>query len=169
MVIVVSRAGDSHTAVMLERMAQRGLRAELLDLTDFPRQASVSFRRQSGTPSSHSMRLPGNRMLCLTDADVVWWRRPQGFQLDSGIGDPGHANFALAETQEAFAGLWLSLDVFWINHPSRDQEAGRKAYQLRVAAEMGFEIPDTLITSDPQDALRFVEMHGPERTIYKSF
>jgi glutathione synthase/RimK-type ligase-like ATP-grasp enzyme len=168
MVIVVSRAGDSHTGVMMQRMAQRGIRAELVDIGDFPQNASVSFRRRSGEKSAHGMQWSGRR-LCLDDADVVWWRRPQTFRFPPGLNDSGHLAFAQGEWQEAFAGLWLSLDVFWINHPSRDQEAGRKAYQLRVAAELGFEIPDTLITSDPQDALRFVERHGPERTIYKSF
>jgi len=169
MVIVVSHARDSHTGVMMERMAQRGLHAELLDIADFPRGASVTFRRRTGESSTHSIHSPGRGCLCFEDADVVWWRRPQTFQFPPGLNDPGHTVFARGELQEAFAGLWLSLDLFWINHPSRDQEASRKAFQLRVAADLGFEIPDTLITSNPQDALRFVEQHGPQRIIYKSF
>jgi glutathione synthase/RimK-type ligase-like ATP-grasp enzyme len=169
MVIVVSHAGDSHTNVVMQRMAQRGLRAELLDIAHFPQLSSVSFRRRTGAPSEHAIQSLEGRRLCLEDADVVWWRRPQTFQFSPGLGDSGVQAFAHGEFQEAFAGLWLSLDLFWINHPCRDQEAGRKAFQLRLGADLGFEIPDTLITSNPQDALRFVERYGPERTIYKSF
>jgi hypothetical protein len=169
MVIVISRAGDSHTAVVLQRLSERGVPTELVDLSDFPHRASLSLRRRSHARSEHHVRWADWRKICFEDASAIWWRRPQSFQFQSEILEPGMAAFAQVEVQEAFAGLWLSLDAFWINHPARDQEAGRKVYQLRLAAELGLDIPDTLITCDPEDARRFIERYGPEQTIYKAF
>lgn len=169
MVVIVSRAGDSHTAVVRRHFEQWGVRAELLDLSDLPRQAGLSLSRRSGSRSGHVVRFPEGRQIVLEEATAIWWRRPQQFQLHADIVDPGHAHFAQSEMQEAMAGLWLSLDTHWVNHPLRDQDAGRKTYQLRLAADLGFEIPDTLITSDPDAARTFIDRWGPDRTLYKAF
>jgi glutathione synthase/RimK-type ligase-like ATP-grasp enzyme len=61
------------------------------------------------------------------------------------------------------------LDVFWVNHPIRDQAAAHRVYQLKVAREVGLEIPVTLVTNDPDQARAFVQTHGPEATVYKAF
>lgn len=169
MLLVVSRAGDSHTRVVLAKLAEIGSPVELLDLSSFPRDASLSLRRGSGQELLHALELPGNRRFSLDAVEVIWWRRPQGFELHAEISDPGYRAFALGELQEAFAGLWPSLDVFWINHPEKDRQAGRKAWQLGLAAGIGLNIPETLITSNPGTARAFIESRGPENTIYKSF
>ncbi len=123
----------------------------------------------SGEPSRYTLYLPGGRALPFEDVDVIWWRRPQGFAIHPEVADPDHYAFAQAESTEAFTGLWLAAPVFWINHPTRDSEAGRKAYQLRLASEIGLEIPETLITSNAADVCAFIQRQGPERTVYKAF
>ncbi|MBA2305104.1 MAG: alpha-L-glutamate ligase [Acidobacteria bacterium] len=76
--------------------------------------------------------------------------------------------FTANEWNEAINGLWQLLDARWMNDPTRDDAASRKARQLRVAAEVGLKVPRTLITSDPQRD-RFVAELEPAGTIYKTF
>ena len=47
--------------------------------------------------------------------------------------------------------------------------AHRKLYQLGIAQQVGLTVPETLISNDPEVATKFVEEHGIESTIYKSF
>lgn len=56
-----------------------------------------------------------------------------------------------------------------MNPPAFDEVASRKAFQLRVAAELGLEVPRTLITSDPTRARAFVEEIGLGNTVFKTF
>ncbi|MEA2113384.1 MAG: hypothetical protein U9P63_01870 [Patescibacteria group bacterium] len=54
-----------------------------------------------------------------------------------------------------FLTLWLSIvsilrDKKWVNQYNNAIEADRKPYQLKIASEIGFNIPDTLITSSPR-------------------
>ncbi len=107
--------------------------------------------------------------LDFADCRVAWWRRPQPFALDPGISDPESRNFAMVEAHSAFSGLWLTLDAFWINHPTRDEEAARKVYQLRVAQDLGLRTPRTRITNDIEDARAFIADCGPHQTVYKAF
>jgi glutathione synthase/RimK-type ligase-like ATP-grasp enzyme len=85
------------------------------------------------------------------------------------MSQPSHRLFAANEAQEALSGLWYSLDAAWINDPGRDVVAHRKAYQLRVAQDVGLKIPFTVITNDPHEARRFIDSRGYRNVVYKAF
>ena len=53
-----------------------------------------------------------------------------------------------------------------INRPSAMASNGSKSYQTALIWAAGFEVPDTLVTTDPAAALAFRERHGS--VIYKS-
>jgi glutathione synthase/RimK-type ligase-like ATP-grasp enzyme len=73
------------------------------------------------------------------------------------------------ENSAADAGLlaWAdSTDAPVINRPSAMAANNSKPYQLGVIARAGFEVPDTLVTTDPNEVRRFHALHG--RLVYKS-
>ena len=154
---------------VLDSLVRMGAAATLLDLSSFPERAQLSLNYRDGNAPDHRIREGSNPDLALSDCGVVWWRRPQPFQVHAEISNGAYRHFALSEAEEAFAGLWLALDTFWVNQPIRDQAAARKVYQLRLAQDVGLETPVTLVTNSPEDALAFVRERGPERTIYKAF
>jgi len=169
MILVISSEHDSHATTVLTGLARVGADATLLDLSGFPARMQLSINYRSGNAPDHRIRNGSKSELLLADCGVVWWRRPQPFQIHPEITDPAYCNFALCESQEALAGLWLALNAFWVNQPNRDEAAARKVYQLRLAQDVGLETPLTLVTNSPEDARAFVEARGPEPTIYKAF
>jgi len=56
---------------------------------------------------------------------------------------------------------WLEdiLDCFWLNPPRAINRARSKILQLKTASEFGLSIPDSLITNNPEDALKFYNKH----------
>ena len=130
---------------------------------------TLSLTYGAASPSEWRVVDTDGRLIRLDAVDAVWWRRPQTFGLDDRVTRSSHRSFALNEAYEAFAGLWQALNVFWINHPTRDEIAARKALQLRVASDVGLETPATLITNNPADARAFIEARGIGRGDYKTF
>jgi glutathione synthase/RimK-type ligase-like ATP-grasp enzyme len=53
-----------------------------------------------------------------------------------------------------------------INRPAPMAANNSKPYQLGLIAGLGFDVPETLVTTDPEQARRFRRRHG--RVIYKS-
>jgi glutathione synthase/RimK-type ligase-like ATP-grasp enzyme len=53
-----------------------------------------------------------------------------------------------------------------VNRPAAMAANNSKPYQLALIERFGFEVPDTLVTTDPEAALHFSRRHG--RVIYKS-
>jgi glutathione synthase/RimK-type ligase-like ATP-grasp enzyme len=129
----------------------------------------LSMRYAASAQHGFTISVPDETPISFAGVKSIWWRRPQPFSLDRAIEKGSHRTFAYNESIEAFAGLWQALDVFWINHPTRDDVGARKAYQLRVAQQVGLDIPDTLISNDPDTVREWVAARGPDNVIYKSF
>lgn len=147
---------------------QMGANASLLDLSKFPQQMHLTMSYKNSI-RNFSLCLSNQVDLPLGDCKVIWSRRPQPFDPHPEIVQESHRRFAYSESHEAFSGLWQAIDAFWINHPIRDEVASHKAYQLRIAQEVGFNIPTTLITNDPGAAQNFIADQGYDKTVYKSF
>ncbi len=66
--------------------------------------------------------------------------------------------FVEREIEALFSGLFRLLDTSrWLNHPKNIFCANSKIEQLKVAKDIGFLIPDTLISSDKAEILNFIE------------
>ena len=167
MILILSSDDDVHARHVMQHIAQRGHSATLLNLADFPKDAHLIF--EAGQPSSRRLMQYRGQTIDLSKVSSVWWRRPQPYGMNPVVTDPVLDHFAIREVDEAIQGLWLTLDAEWINVPSRDQDASRKAWQLDVARAVGLTVPRTLITTDPDAARGFVAREGVDRTIYKPF
>ena len=169
MIVVISTPSDDHAAHVLADLQRLGRPAALVDTAQFPQRLRLAMHYNGVPRGVFRLITNAGAELPLEDCSVVWWRRPQPYVVHSEIQRETHRTFAYTESHEALSGLWHCLDAFWVNHPSRDEAAARKPYQLRVAQELGLRIPETLITNDPERARAFVASRGPERTIYKAF
>jgi glutathione synthase/RimK-type ligase-like ATP-grasp enzyme len=166
-ILVISHEQDPHAERVLRHLEADGRQVLLLNLSELPHRATLSIEYdRRGHPRIDYVRATG-QSFALNSARAVWWRRPQAPDLSS-VTDPQVNLFTANEWNEAINGLWQLLDARWMNDPTRDDAASRKARQLRVAAEVGLKVPRTLITSDPERAQRFAERAGVQ-TVYKTF
>ena len=67
----------------------------------------------------------------------------------------------------ALEALADSASALVVNRPSASATNGSKPYQQQIIRRHGFAVPDTLVTTVPEEARRFYELHR-DRVIYKS-
>jgi glutathione synthase/RimK-type ligase-like ATP-grasp enzyme len=166
-VLILSSLQDVHARAVIEALAARGdVHTELLDLGDFPQHImlSIAFDKEA---RRLELRRPGQRPLDLAAITSVWWHRPQAFRMPPSIANETHLRYAWSEATTAFHGLYQSMDALWVNSPVPDAAAAHKPWQLTVAQQCGFDIPPTLMTTDPDDARAFWLKH--DQVIYKQF
>jgi len=70
--------------------------------------------------------------------------------------DPNDAPFINRERRAFFEGLYLALNVKWINPIFSTYIAERKLFQLKTAQQIGFKIPNTIISNNPTDIKSFI-------------
>jgi hypothetical protein len=80
---------------------------------------------------------------------------------------PGSEEWTQALAFDSALWLWTNeTPALVVNRPDAMASNNSKPYQLRLIREAGFEVPDTLVTTDPAAVLAFWERWG--RVIYKS-
>ncbi|MEU6412579.1 ATP-dependent carboxylate-amine ligase [Microbispora sp. NPDC046933] len=153
-VLVVTLGGDNHATHIATLLRRRGARPRFLRTSDFPASLTATQHRIG------EIELGG-----LTSA---WFRRWEPHQLDPAITDPQVRRHLLRESEMFADSLWDSLECRSVPAPfTLLRRAERKPYQLAVAKRVGFDVPDTLVTNDPDDLLDFYGRHDGQ-VIYKA-
>ena len=95
--------------------------------------------------------------------------RPHDVRTRAGLGDQNVEDANCRHARTAQEMLWTFVDLadgLVLNRPSAMLSNGSKPYQSRLIAAHGFDVPDTLITTDPSALRRFRDEHRD--VIYKS-
>ena len=98
-----------------------------------------------------------------------WWRRALPPGPDARVTDPVQAGWAANETYEAMSGFWDALPITWVSPPRAIETSMMKTWQLPAARAAGLVVPETLVTSDPDEARAFIDRFGLGRVICKAF
>lgn len=121
---------------------------------------SVIFRSKDCV-CEHVIKIDGVEYR-LSDFDSVLYMHPQIHKSLLRYEPHSHANFIERQFREIRRSLWtLMSDKKWIDDPWKIQRAEGKIFQLASASSVGLYIPDTAVTSDPEEVRRFyAEHHG---------
>lgn len=153
LVLIVSTEFDPHADIIINQLHKRRIPFVRFNTEDFPLRASLTILFE-GILHAEELSFPNNPQIRGSDITAVWYRRPAPFEFPSGFSPAAHI-FAERETRATIQGLWQLLDCLWVNHPESNRIAELKLKQLKIASQLGFEIPKTLITNDPEEARKF--------------
>ncbi|MCP9840150.1 hypothetical protein KBY93_05805 [Synechococcus sp. J7-Johnson] len=92
-----------------------------------------------------------------SDIDFLWYRRPfENNATPTSVGE----KLRLAEIEEAMWNLMMQIPIHkWINFPTHNWMADKKATQLMLAHDCGLLTPEWVITNKVTEAKRFIEEH----------
>jgi glutathione synthase/RimK-type ligase-like ATP-grasp enzyme len=179
-ILVITNKGDVTSDIIIEKLYS--LNAEVFRLNTEDVCSAVSTTLEIDKLSFGGEFRTQSRVLDISKISSVYYRRPLMPELTHN--DPGVNEFVKTEITTYLNWLWQSLDnVYWISPLRSIRKADSKISQLRVAPTFGFDIPDTLITNNPDDvrafyrkysgkivnkvlAKGFVDINGETRTIY---
>ncbi len=156
-ILIVTDAFDAHADRLIALLRERGEEPVRLNSSDVSARSTLSWSLRRDGDWAGTIVLHGNgRTVDLTGLTSVWWRKPNAFGLSPDLHDQ-QREFAIEETEHAVRGLIGGLDCYWVSHPEHIRRAGFKAEQLRRAVALGFEVPRTLVTTDPEAVRAFYD------------
>ncbi|MCZ2483908.1 hypothetical protein G9H64_13150 [Aquirufa nivalisilvae] len=95
----------------------------------------------------------------------IWFRRTK--LPDLNLKNESDKIFILADYEMLLENIYSVLESKkWLSHPKHVYQAENKIYQLRTAKDIGFKIPDTLITNQHLLLEKFIKKHN-ENVIIK--
>lgn len=167
-VVIISEPGDVHAQTVMRELARAGEGdVRILNFNDLPQRIRIDMALSNERGSGFALTFADGERLRLETVRSFWWRRPQAFAMPPGLA-PHAYQFALTELSTALQGMWQASEALWVNDIVRDAAAAHKPWQLELARQIGLSIPDTLITTDPDNARAFWDARDGE-VVYKPF
>ncbi|BCL33969.1 MvdC family ATP-grasp ribosomal peptide maturase [Nostoc sp. MS1] len=159
-VLLISHSGDFFTIDRVaEALLKKGAQPFRLDTDKFPLDVQLTAHFDK-SKSYHTIEY-NNQSISTEQVQAVWMRRIWEPQLGEELA-PKFREACIRESSATLDGFWDSLkDARWVDNLERIDYANNKLRQLRVASEVGFAIPQTLVTNKAEAAREFfVQVNG---------
>ncbi len=155
-IIIVTQEHDGHADNMVRYLRELGHEPIRLHTQDMPVFSNFLLHFAHGKWSG-TLQMRG-RVITIEQIHSIWWRRPGPFAVPDTF-NAGEQQFIQEELQHTLAGLWDTLDCYWMSFPHNLRLAGWKPSQLQRAAALGLEVPESIISTDPEQVRAFYEKH----------
>ena len=148
-VLVVTNEDDPHADAVIDLLGKNVFRLNSEQiLGEFQTNILLSDSSQTSFVSGYG------RKLCFDDISSVYYRRPEKPKDEQNP-------FDKVRVDEAWGALYHSLygldHLPWMGHPLMDKRNSSRLLQLKTANEVGFKIPETIISRDIKEIKKFVK------------
>ena len=158
--LVASVADDLHADIACHDVCARGdIVCHRIATDSIGGCGGFSWRLDPARPTG--IPLVDGEVISLSDVDAIWWRRSGSQQrITRDMNDPATVDVIDQDCQAAFLGsLIADFHGRWISEPTATRIAENKLVQLRHARSLGFSVPDTLVSQDPDEIIAFFNQH----------
>jgi glutathione synthase/RimK-type ligase-like ATP-grasp enzyme len=154
MLLIVTGKDDATADLVEKELNVLGARYLRFNTESFPAGAEVTLQYEGGAISGRLRTETGH--VELEAVKTVWYRKPNPASISSSVVDARARSFAQQESEAVLNGFYRVLDrAFWVSRPDAIRRANDKLHQLATALSVGFAVPDTLVTNDPERARCF--------------
>jgi len=155
LILLVTNKRDITTDFVVLELRRRGLPFYRLNSEDLPA-ATLRFNPWPGQGWTIDL---GDETLHLSHVEAAYYRRP-GTPEPAPASDLPTWDYLVGEWSAVTRSLWNALDGRWLSCPFAILRAEDKPRQLELAASLGFDVPETLISNDFAAVAPFVEGGG---------
>jgi glutathione synthase/RimK-type ligase-like ATP-grasp enzyme len=160
MILILTEACDPHADLVAHKLRERGAELARFDPAQFPSKAEFSLSYSSAGEIAYLLRSE-EETVNLNRVQAIWYRRPQPPVAHERITNKLSRDYIQEDCNTFVQDVWNSLSCRWLPAPvSVIRRAQFKASQLKVAVELGFELPPTLFTNSPDEFLDFYRQHN---------
>ena len=148
MILIITHKSDFTADFVVNKLNDRKIKYRRFNCEDILKsELSISF-----SPRFHY------KLFGINSFKSVWFRRTKLPDIEGLSND--EKNYILNETQSLIGNLFNVLPAKWLSSPSSVYVAENKLLQLKIAQQIGFKIPETLITTSKNLLKEFYENHN---------
>jgi len=161
MFLIVTNKKDLTSDYLIVRLEELGIPFCRLNTEDYLSKYIIDINFSNNEFNSFIKFFDGN-IINTNKITRVFFKHPLKPNFISNI-PANQINFAEREIIEMLRSLFRVIDTkFWLNHPKYIFAANNKIEQLKIASKLGFNIPQTCISSDPESITNFYHSNNQD-------
>lgn len=154
-VLILTNKQDITADYVILELRKRNISYFRFNTEDFPTKILGTMHVGKKTASLFFQGIKGK--INLEGIFSIWYRRPGIPFISEDIKDVGAIDFCRRESEEFIEGVLSIFKGLWVSYPSHIFRAQNKLYQLDLAKGLGFKIPETIITNNPEEIKTFAD------------
>ena len=152
-VLILSRKIDFEADIVSIELLRRGIDYIRLNVEDIPYSFSIAYNVNIESDVDCQINLQST-ITNISNIATVWLRNFEYEIVNSSINDL-HTVFIDQQWNDALQILFDKIKGRWINSLESTYNANNRVNQFTIANKVGFKVPATLITNDPDRATSF--------------
>lgn len=157
-VLILSTNLDRETDIVCVELIRRGIDYVRLNVEEIHTNLSIEYGVEQDSNSQSQIKI-GSLLSNLSDISAVWLRDFDYSLIHPNTGDLSTA-FIFQQWNDSLQHLFSTMENRWINNYEATHRTNNRMKQLIVAKQLGFNIPSTLVTNNPEKARRFYYEHN---------
>jgi glutathione synthase/RimK-type ligase-like ATP-grasp enzyme len=156
MLLIISNSRDIACDYLILKLNERGVPFERFNTDDFPDLVTFDISILDGK-IDFELSLRNDIILKSNKISSVYFRQPLPPDVKIEFSE-AEKSFVDSELTEFLRSFWRTIpEELWLNHPKMLWMASSKVEQLNRAMSIGFNIPDTLISSQKEKIEEFLK------------
>jgi glutathione synthase/RimK-type ligase-like ATP-grasp enzyme len=148
-VLVASTTLDVSTDAVVRQLYRRGVRCTRLNTETYPFQSQLTFRIGSARGAVLDLMRGEDDKPVQLDPTSIWFRRMRSPARPDDMA-PGIYDFCLRESRATLLGALCAWPAKAMSRPENVWHAEHKLVQLRAAVKCGLDVPETVVTNEPE-------------------
>lgn len=159
MLLIITNKSDLASDYLILRLNEVGIPFLRFNTEELGRGAILDINITAKT-ADFSLVIEEKGALDRSSVSGVYFRQPVAPEPEADV-QPSDREFAKRELRESLRSLWRLIEPEkWLNHPRHLWLASNKIEQLSVALSLGFEVPDTCVTTSEALVRDFYDRHN---------
>lgn len=158
-ILILSQGDDAHTEAVMSVLRHKNAPFVQYGFSVFPTRSALSVTINQSDETAF-LQMGADRH-DLKSFSSVWLRHPRGPQRPGNVSNKAFKTYIEFESQCFLEGFYyLTNHAFWVSPLPQVKAADIKYWQLVLAKELGFDIPDTCIGNDTLAASDLIHRHS---------
>ncbi len=160
-ILILGNSSDEHARHLKQALAEVDVKVDYLDTRRFPTQLRMSWQPNTQVGS---LQLLDRHQLEFQDIKSVFWRSFTGVEIPN-LEESHQQMVAFNDSMSALRTMLQACPARWVNSWQAYQFHKEKPLQLRQVQQLGVKIPETLISNNPEQVIKFAKLH--QKVIFK--
>ena len=153
-ILIITHSQDNESiSMVLNAIKKQGGQAFRFDTDRFPTEVRLDIYYGQG--EERLILDSGAEKLDLREVSAVWYRRIAIGRRIPTLMEPQTRQASVQESRVTIRGLLASLPAFYLDPIATVEKAKNKQLQLKIAQEIGLDIPRNLTTNNPEAVREF--------------
>jgi glutathione synthase/RimK-type ligase-like ATP-grasp enzyme len=160
-ILIITTSKDVGVDFLINELRQfSSINVFRFNIEDYPSKIEIVTNVDNNGKVENLINFPHQGVLKSSEVFSAFYRRESESIFLEDIKSKENKTFAKIEILGHLDTIWDTMNCFWVNHPRYSTSLMTKVAQIHYAGKIGFNVPETVITTDYNILKKFYNKHN---------